>query len=250
MKPRVRTSFKQPIISTEVSFEKQLDIIKAYVVASKEGREPTDYNQVAGFANVAPATVSACNRFFVHVGVIRQAEESNKYLATEQAIEFHRAINWNKEEEAKGILRGLISKTWSWNSAKGYLEVHGSASRKDLIEKLGYDAGADPKKHGVGVGYLIDYMTYCGLLKESDGTFEVSAGIELESSNKLVTRGEQLQEARSGTKDSAILSLPSVPIILSIMISPDTNEEKIRSTIRVVLDEIDSRSRKRNEQGS
>ena len=117
-----------------------------------------------------PTIISSNNEFFDNIGLIKKAEgKRGNYLPNEEAIKLSNALKWNKQDEVKSILQELLSTTWFWNVTKQLLDYKGSASRDELLSKLGHESEADPERHTGSLSILIDYMIYCGLIKEQDG---------------------------------------------------------------------------------
>ena len=136
----VKINAKYPLPNAKISLKSQIDLIKAYVVVSNSGREPVNYNSFKSLVDIHPTIISGNNEFFVSIGLIKEVEgKRGYYLPNEQAIKLSNALKWNKQEEVKSILQELLSVTWFWNTTKQLLDYKGSASRDDLLNKLGHE---------------------------------------------------------------------------------------------------------------
>lgn len=167
---RAITKLKHPLPSYDTSFEKHFEIIKAYVVASNEGSKPVGWKDLEGIVSIDPSKVSANNKFFCDLGLIKEAEKQRgKYFPTKNAIDFAKIKDWD-EDEAKSILRELILKSWFWESTRQLLEVRKKVSEKELLGKLGIDSRADPEKHLPSLKVIVEYLKYVELIREEDGT--------------------------------------------------------------------------------
>lgn len=166
---RIVAKLKHPLPSYRISFEKHFEIIKAYVVASKEGKEPVGWKNFQKLVSMHPTLISANNKFFEDLGLIKEIEgKPGMYVPTEKAIEFSKVKDWN-EEEANNILRGFILNSWFWESANQLLNIRRTVDKGELINKLGFDSGADHQKHLPSLNVLVEYLKYVELIKEENG---------------------------------------------------------------------------------
>jgi len=226
-KRRVRTSLKHPLPDNRASFENHLHIIKAYVIVSKEGKEPVNYTSFKTLVDVNPQIVSGNNKFFVDIGIVKTAEgERGKYIPTKATIKLYNALKWNKEDEIKSLLTGILSTSWFWDITKQLLDVKGTVIREKLREKLGYESGADPKKHNSSLNVIIEYLLFAGLIKEEEGNITYSKHTTI-ASKKTISREE------TKTASPSVKAQP----VFGVLINPEMSEDQIRKAIKVVYDE-------------
>lgn len=227
-KARIRTKLQYPLPDSQTSFEKHLDIIKAYVVASKEGKEPVSYRDFKTLVDLQPTRVSGNNKFLENIGLIRKVEgERGKYLPEDVTIRLYNALKWNKEEEIRSILRELLLSLWFWDFTKQLLDHKGTRTRTELRDKLGYESGADPKKHNSALNVLIDYLIYAGLIKEEDGNLAHSEPEATPPKEKKVKEKEE----------KLVVTSAQPLLVLGVLISPEMSEEQIRKAVRIIMDE-------------
>jgi len=182
---RAISKLKRPLPSYNISFEKHFEIIKAYVVASEEGTKPVSWKDFQGLVDVSPANVSSNNKFLEDLGIINEVENKpGSYIPTPKAINLKNAQNWD-EEETISIIRDLVSGSWFWQSARQLLSVHRKVTKKDLINKLGFDSGADPKKHQPSLEILIKYLQYAGLISEENEEISLGKYGAIEAQRKI-----------------------------------------------------------------
>jgi len=135
-KKRSIAKLKHPLPSYQISFEKHFEIIKAYIVASKEGEKPVSWKDFQNLVSFSSEYVSANNKFFEDLGLIKESEKQRgKYNPTPEAIEFSKMRDWD-QEQAKNILRKLILKTWFWESTKQLLIIRQKITKDDLVKNL------------------------------------------------------------------------------------------------------------------
>ena len=242
-KKRVVTELKHPLPDVRVSLDSHFDIIAAYVVAANNGKNNVGYKELAPYLKIDPQMVSGCNKFFQHLGLITTSEKGGKYTPTRLAVDLQNARKGKNDELIKSILRKILENSWFWTQTRQYLEVNESASRDELIQKLGLTCGADPKKHRRALDKLIEYMQVSDLIQDSDNSFKLNAKTSNELENQNVEQ-KQTEESKQqdnfyqmGTNAVTFHSKP-LNISLGLVIDPETSEEQIRKTIRIVVDEL------------
>jgi hypothetical protein len=228
-KSRARSKLKNPLPDVRISFDKHFEIIKAYAVASDEGKKPISYRDFEKLVSINPQIVSGNNEFFENLGLIKEVEKQRgRYIPTDITLELNNELKWNKTEEAKTTLKKLLSTSWFWNSTKQLLEVKQSVTRTELQEKLGYDSGADPKKHLPALNVIMEYLIYVGLIKEQDDKLTFGE-VEIPSTKPK----EKIELERTIARAESIVP----PIIFGVLVSPEMSEEQIRNAVRIILDE-------------
>lgn len=243
-KKRTVTELKFPLPDRRVSFDSHFDIISAYVVASNNGKDPIGYKKLMPYIKIDPVIVSGCNKFFQHLGIIQPSEKNGQYVPTNLAVDLHNGRKWKNEELTKSTLRKILDNSWFWNQTKQFLEVNGTTTRSELVQKLGLMCGADPTKHTRAIDKLVEYMQFAELIKEEDG--KISLNVSLSSENKntstpiiVQNKNEQSVDKQNVLSTEKLASIQNLPnIALGIMITPDMSEEQIRKAVRTVIDEI------------
>ena len=238
-KVRIVSELKYPLPDNRISLDSHFDIIKAYVVASNNGKTPAGYKELAPFIKIDSTLVSGCNKFFENIGIITKSE-GGKYLPTENTIELFNALQWKNEELIKKTLQKILESTWFWIQTKQYLTVNESASREELIQKLGLGCGADPQKHTRALEKLIDYMKNSNLIKEDNGLFVINKNTISTPSHKeehLQNKPEIVSNLQNST-NKTMTTPKQIDMTFGIIINPETSEEQIRKAVRTVVDEL------------
>lgn len=241
---RIVSDLKFPLPDTRSSFETQLDIIKAYVVTSNIGKEPVGYKELESSVKIEPTTVSGCNKFFQHLGIIEMSEKTGKYLPTALSIELYNGLKWKNAELTKSVIRKIVDKSWFWNTTRQFLEVNESANRSELVQKLGITCSADPQKHTRALDKLIEYLKYGDLIREVDGVISLNSSLTADSpdvqhTNDVVQPLKINEDVITSGRDLTPI-VDNIDITLGIMIDASMSEEQIRKTVRVIIDEIKS----------
>ena len=127
------SSPKYPLPDSRITFDKHLDLIKAYVVVSKNGQEGVMYKNFNTVVDMHPTIISGNNEFFENIGLIIEVKgQRGKYLPTEKTIKLYNALKWEKEDEVKSLLKEILSPSWFWSLTKQVLDVKKSTTRNEL----------------------------------------------------------------------------------------------------------------------
>jgi hypothetical protein len=235
-KGRVVSQLKYALPSLAISFERHWEILKAYVLASKEGTVPVSYKDF-GKLTVSPTTISANNKFFESVGLISKFEGTQgKYVPSSAGIAIQRELTWKREANAKARLAELLRRSWFWESAKNIISMKSTATESELIDQLGYDSGADPTKHRSSLAVLVQYLRFSQLITDEGGLLSLAQN---QSEPDFV---DKKQEKPVGEQEKPDVLPSSVGvanmIMFGVFISPESTEDQIRKAVRTILDEI------------
>ncbi len=237
-KAHIITPLKYPLPAAAVSFERHPEIWKAYVAASKDGKQPVSYSDF-GNLTVSPANVSGNNKFFEHLNLISKVEgELGKYLPTLDAIEICRDLTWKRDDKVRSRLAKLVSRSWFGESAKTLLAIREKVTEDELVKHLGYDSGADPRKHARSLKTLVEYLKFSELLKTEDGfLFMSNSHVPPHTEVKDLTESpvsihsEPVEQTQRST-------IGNPQVLLGVLVTPENSEEQIRKVIRILLEEI------------
>lgn len=253
-KKRIITELKHPLPDKRISFDSQLDIVSAYVVASNKGKNEVGYKELAPYIKIDPVLVSGCNKFFQHLGLIEPGQKFSKYNSTPLAEELHNAKQWDNEELKKSVLSKILQNAWFWNQTRQYLEVNKTATKDQLTQKLGIGCGADPQKHTPSLNKLIEYLQIADLIKENNGKFELNTKLSSDKEYQVIEQEQKENLPQKIKVDSNVSKTNitnsnnnSISISLGLMINPETTEEQIRKAVRTVVDELDKIQKEKEE---
>ena len=97
------------------SFEKHLELVKAYVVLSKVARKALTYKSFQRLVDLSPIIISSNNAFLKEIGIIKEVEKQRgAYVPTETAIRLNNALKWQKEPEIQSILSDLLKNLYGF----------------------------------------------------------------------------------------------------------------------------------------
>lgn len=244
-KKRIVTSTLHALPHKSSNIVQHLKIIKAYFIATNEGKKPVKYkdfeNLGLGFHYIY---VSSNNKFLEELGLIETSGTHGMYVPTKYALEFQQYKNWGQEEKALDILRNLVKKSWFSQSAWQILLMREEgAAEKEILNKLGADSKANPEKHMGSLKILLNYLEYVGLVKRDEKTNKIKMSIDLapqESSTKeLITEEPQVTSPQISEPKLNQSSVEEPPITIQQTPTEPIHyrEEPGHFTLRVKLDE-------------
>lgn len=162
-----RTSDPRPtqVLPTDrITFEKQIEILKAYAAASESGTKPVSLQQVSELVRMAENTVSLSNSFLSSVKLIDKTERG--YLPDAAAVEYLRALDWNAETAGRK-LAARLEETWFGKALLPRL------SYRPLDEQEALTALAEASSAGTRykrkLAILLDYLELAKLIVRKDG---------------------------------------------------------------------------------
>jgi hypothetical protein len=246
-KAKVESTYPLPFSSPEVLSK----ILKAYVIASKQGAEAVKYSDVGAVAGLAPSTVSSNNSFLADSGFIF-SERYGYYKPSAETIEFAKHAPWD-EVGAKRFIRKQIDGAWFGQTVRQQFQMFPTLTRSQQIRALGIKS-SPPEADAGKLDFLFDFLAYFEYVvsdgegnytlqrDETPGTAEarhlVDAAIadvtEGESPSHVVDKfvGRQPEQSQSN------LSVPQVHININIM--PSTTDEDLDSLVKKAKFVLDS----------
>lgn len=171
--PKIRSKGRPPgkakpseTLPTErVSFAKQLDILRAYAIASGPSGKSATNADVAGIVKMAASTVALCNPFFTSVGFLESAN-GNGYVPTEHVSNFSRAFEWNAETAAQKLAPAIEG---TWFADRIVQKVSFSPMDVDAaVSDLAEACGAGPRYRS-NLQTLVEYLDATGFVSIADG---------------------------------------------------------------------------------
>ncbi len=246
-KKGANAELKYPLPDKRISLDSHFDIIKAYVVASNNGKNPAGYKELEPFNKIITTLVSGCNKFFENLEIITKSEVG-KYLPTEKGIDLCKALQWKDENLIKEAMQKIVESTWFWNQTKQYLMINEHVTRDELIQKIGLNCEADPQKHTRSLDKLIEYMMTAKLIVEKDGKFILGKTEKHENGSKpkILLDPNKVEESKSNIV-KPVYNSSEINMSFGLLINPETSEEQIRKSIRVIVDELEKIQQEKTE---
>jgi predicted transcriptional regulator len=153
-----------------LSFEKQIDVVKAYVAFYDKKKKPAHYKDVASIAGVHHTQASGCRKFWRSLGILE--EKDGVDIPTKVALEFVRKLEWSKENEAWKLFRNHIVNTWFVSHVTMALKLQKTMSDDELMNSLGSAAGVHRKDPHIidSLRILLELLIRSGIVKEDEET--------------------------------------------------------------------------------
>jgi len=161
-KPKLKSKKSRPTKSLptdRLTLVKQLDILRAYAVASGPAAKAVTNDDVGDIVKIHPGTVSLNNSFFYELGFLQRGDKG--YIPAPEVFEFNRAYEWNPEI-APHKLAPIIARSWFGESLMPKLSFR-SMTEDDAVANLAEAASAGPE-YKSQLRLLLDYMQVAGLI--------------------------------------------------------------------------------------
>ena len=123
-----------------LSLEKQIDVVRAYVAFYDKNKKAAHYKDIASVAGVHSTQVSGCRKFWRSLGILE--EKNGVDIPTKFALEFVRNLEWSKEDQAWKLFRNHIINIWFVNHVAMALRLQKTMSEDELMNSLGSAAGS------------------------------------------------------------------------------------------------------------
>ncbi len=220
---RKRTKRKYPLPSSSISFEKEVQLVKAIVEFSNKGEKMVDYKSIK--IGIHPTHISSELPYLESISLVKK-NKKGKYSVDPKTIELVDNLNWNKELEAKRILGDMIQKSWFGNLTSKIVKVKGKVKKDELISELGKEASAHPTRDKKSIERLIEWMKYSGLIDMDE-----NQNIMVHYPAEVVER--KREAIKPPEKEVGKIELPA-SVIFQIVVTPQTTEDEIKETIKKI----------------
>jgi hypothetical protein len=229
---------KYALPNARLSIDSQIEILKAYVVASDKGKNPVSYKDVGKIAQNHPVEVSRCNKFFIEIGFLEKVDK--KYLPSKCTIDFYNC-ELSKSDESKTLLKELIEKSWFGQYTKKLLEYRKKINGEELISSIEVEVEATEKDRPA-LRQVVEYMEFVKFIRKIPET----NNYELEEENVILPQ-EKENEIRKIESITAvkreIKEHFEYKIDFSITITPETTKEDMEKMVKLVRDYIDGQKK-------
>src|SRR5690348_12696847 len=163
-KPTQKPRATRALPTDRITFQKQLDLLRAYAaIASSTGRGVSN-KAVADVAKMADSTASLANAFFTDVGFLQRGDGG--LVPAAEVVSYYRAHQWNPDG-ASTKLAPILTNTWFGKvllPKVSFRPIEESEAVNDLA-----DAAAAGPELEAKLRMLIEYLEAGGLVQR-DGT--------------------------------------------------------------------------------
>lgn len=210
-----------------IAFPKQLDLLRAYAVASGPNKRQVSLAEVAALIKMNAATISLANAFFTEIGLLIKGE-GGKYLPGQAVIDYARAYEWD-QSTAGTKLAPVLASAWFGQVLVPRLQFSKSMTEAQVTALLGQEAEAVTyyAKH---LGFIIEYLVVADLVRREGGN------IVLGSRTSQVSEPIVAETTIKGARDTE--QRPSTPIVQTAFSQAPEGKVQFYVNINVDMAEI------------
>lgn len=190
-------------VLTSAGIETLIQVLKTYVIGTKNGESPIDYQEVASISGLNPSTVSGCNKFFEENGMLI-LRKRGMYVPSQEIVNFSRELPWDVEN-AKRKLRNVLKRTWFGELVLKKFELNTSYKESELISSLGKEAGALDDQMA-SLKRIIELMEYSELIQRIQDTDQYTLESELPSFIPANIQADQIDTLKISDKPEEMSS--------------------------------------------
>jgi hypothetical protein len=246
-KTKIQSAYSLPISRPEVLSK----ILKAYVIASKQGAEAIKYTDVAAVAGVHPTVVSANNSFLAESGFI-VSERYGYYKPSPETIEFAKHAPWD-EEGAKKFVRGQIDRTWFGETVRQQFQMFDTLTKAQQIKAFGIKSLPD-ESDANKLGFLFEFLVYFEyVIPDENGNYTLYRDETSEKTEGIHPVDDMISDVIKGQSPNDVIGkfvdreparrksdASGAQIHININITPSTTDEELDSLVRKAKFVIDS----------
>jgi hypothetical protein len=222
-------------IPESLSFDTLNLILIAYLKAGAD-KKAVSYRDASVRSGISHVQISVNNKFFVYSGFLLE-EGKGLFRLTEGGAKYAQLLDWGRLEEAKSVLRAILSECSLVRIAVDYVGLNKEVARDDLERKLGSIAEVSKaRRFTVGIKALTDMLAFSGLLHEENNM--IRRGV-IEVEPQVETRPTPLPKKAFEVPD-IVLKPPTettIPISLTINVTDTTDVQKLREILRAIREE-------------
>lgn len=176
-----------------LSFPKQLEVLRAYAVASGQTGKAVTNSDVANLTKLNVSSAGLNNSFFSEIGLITKS--GNGYVPATEVVNFNRQWGYNTST-AGHKLAPALRRTWFGEIVCSRLQMN-PMTDKEAIGDLADGAKAGQRYAGQ-LSTLLDYLETAGLVTQEGG---------------MVRQGVMIRAADEPTRSEATADVtPVVPV--------------------------------------
>ncbi|MEM3693532.1 MAG: hypothetical protein QXI39_05885 [Candidatus Bathyarchaeia archaeon] len=222
-----------------LSFDKLCGILVAYLNAGAD-REYVSVKEASSKVDIEPKSLSRNNGFLKSWGFLEESQEAlGRYKLSPDAAEFASAYRIDpKSEVTRRCLERLLSKEAIINGLVERIKRE-APDRSAILVELPRITG-DLKADKVGLNAFLDMLIYA---------FRLEDIIKTPAEKKPPTVPKLRATKPLRVKFSKELGALRIPFTINISISPETSVEKLKESIKAILEAYDEYLEKISKEG-
>lgn len=214
-----------------LAINKQVDILKSLVDKYHKEHRAISYKDIGGI-HASKANVSGSLSFYANIGWL--IKSGTEYTPSENLIHYFKGLNKEKSQEELSQL--LLQNCNIAKEITFFIKQKPKSDRENLIKYLGtkFDFLEKDKR---ALNRLIDLLITLEIINtdEEGRLFQE----EMRQDVPSITESQEKQREQVETKVMSISEVQEgINICIGIILSPEMNEDYLRKSIRIVLEEV------------
>jgi len=160
----VRQRADKSLPTDRLSFEKQVEALKAIAQLSGPGKRPVTAEDISASLGLKGNTGGLSNKFFRDTGWIEPSGRG-LYVAADGLVAFHRHLGMDPQDlaGAQAYLLDAVRTGWYWEEIEGMVQGAGVRATA-VLHALARAAGASAD-HKEQLGLIVDWLEWLGLVR-------------------------------------------------------------------------------------
>lgn len=168
----------QVLPSDRVAVDKQLEALRAFVVASDAAGGPVTNDQAGEIINMSGLTVIVTNAFFTDVGLLGRSD-TGKFTPTQFAKEYQAAFAWDAHTAGRK-LAPAFRETWFAKALTPRLKMR-TLTKNEALALLAEACKANPEYQS-RLSMLLEFLNTAGVISVAGDEIRGGSGGSSESS--------------------------------------------------------------------
>lgn len=236
---RIRLRPTLPLPSARMKFEKELEMLRAYVSQSKSGTNPVDFKEVAKLIDIDDTAISSSKKFWEEIGALIRVSQG-KHKPSTSIIRWANKVDFDPNE-ANAILHTVFDGAWFGAKIREALEVNRQLDKERLTVVVANIAGGEKNATGPRVRLLMEMLLKTGYLRETEeGSITMAAagtvpkpGMDADSPPGALSQDDVRLDVRSSPEHRGTTTLRELPVP-SISLNLAITEWSVSDVIRLL----------------
>lgn len=213
-----------------VKIDKQFDILKVLVEWYNKHKKGVKYKDIAGI-HASKTNVSSTLSYYSAIGWLKEVAKG-QYVPSDDLVQFFEGID--KITPSINLTKN-IENTPIGEKIFFFISQKGKVTEDDIIKYIGSEFKLKEKDKN-RILKILDILIKLNALKKTDKFLELDVTYKIKKTKKATdqTSNKNIKEFEV----AEFVNIKDMPILISILINPETDKEKVRSCIRIILDEI------------
>jgi hypothetical protein len=161
----------RPLPTDRISFARQLDLLRAFAIASGDERRAVRNQDVAAVSDFAASTLSQANAFFCDVGFLNRTGDG--FIPADEVFAFAHAFKWTPITAAFK-LSPIMERSWVGETLLPRLQFR-DINETEAVTALAEEVEVGPE-YKDQLMMLLEYLEAADLVALQDGMVKVACG--------------------------------------------------------------------------